>query len=117
MTDKSNSRFYKIINYGCQMNISDSERMAGQLTEMGYTETTELGQADVILINTCCVRESAEDKIHGKIGEIKHLKQSKPHLVFGVTGCMAQKDGDALLKRAPHVDLFSAPTRCMSWGT
>jgi len=116
MTDKSNSRFYKIINYGCQMNISDSERMAGQLTEMGYTETTELGQADVILINTCCVRESAEDKIHGKIGEIKHLKQSKPHLVFGVTGCMAQKDGDALLKRAPHVDFVLGTNKVHELG-
>ena len=116
MTDKSNSRFYKIINYGCQMNISDSERMAGQLTEMGYTETTELGQADVILINTCCVRESAEDKIHGKIGEIKHLKQSKPHMVFGVTGCMAQKDGDALLKRAPHVDFVLGTNKVHELG-
>ena len=116
MTDKSNSRFYKIINYGCQMNISDSERMAGQLTEMGYKETTELGQADVILINTCCVRESAEDKIHGKIGEIKHLKQSKPRLVFGVTGCMAQKDGDALLKRAPHVDFVLGTNKVHELG-
>ena len=104
------------MTYGCQMNISDSERMAGQLTEMGYTETTELGQADVILINTCCVRESAEDKIHGKIGEIKHLKQSKPHLVFGVTGCMAQKDGDALLKRAPHVDFVLGTNKVHELG-
>jgi len=91
-------------NYGCQMNISDSERMAGQLTSLGYTATEDMNEADVILLNTCCVRESAEDKVYGKIGEIKHLKEAKPHLVFGITGCMAQKDGDALIKRAPHID-------------
>lgn len=115
-TNESNKKTVCLLTYGCQMNISDSERMAGQLTEMGYTETTELGQADVILINTCCVRESAEDKIHGKIGEIKHLKQSKPHLVFGVTGCMAQKDGDALLKRAPHVDFVLGTNKVHELG-
>ena len=114
--NNSNKKTVCLLTYGCQMNISDSERMAGQLTEMGYTETTELGQADVILINTCCVRESAEDKIHGKIGEIKHLKQSKPHLVFGVTGCMAQKDGDALLKRAPHVDFVLGTNKVHELG-
>ncbi len=115
-TNESNKKTVCLLTYGCQMNISDSERMAGQLSEMGYTETTELGQADVILINTCCVRESAEDKIHGKIGEIKHLKQSKPHLVFGVTGCMAQKDGDALLKRAPHVDFVLGTNKVHELG-
>ena len=114
--NNSNKKTVCLLTYGCQMNISDSERMAGQLTEMGYTETTELGQADVILINTCCVRESAEDKIHGKIGEIKHLKQSKPRLVFGVTGCMAQKDGDALLKRAPHVDFVLGTNKVHELG-
>ena len=102
--NNSNKKTVCLLTYGCQMNISDSERMAGQLADMGYTATENMDEADVILLNTCCVRESAEDKIHGKIGEIKHLKLAKPHLVFGVTGCMAQKDGDALLKRAPHVD-------------
>ena len=60
--------------------------------------------ADLILLNTCCVRETAEDKVYGKIGEIKHLKQQKPNMIFGITGCMAQKESDRLIKRAPHID-------------
>lgn len=94
----------KIITYGCQMNVADSERMAARLASIGYVRTDELDDAELILINTCSVRETAEEKILGKIGEIKKLKRSKPDLIFGVTGCMAQKDGDRLIKRAPHID-------------
>ena len=90
--------------YGCQMNISDAERMEGQLVTIGYERTENMEEADLILLNTCCVRETAEDKVYGKIGEIKHLKREKPSLIFGITGCMAQKEGDALIKRAPHID-------------
>lgn len=90
--------------YGCQMNISDGERMAGQLRGMGYERTDEMEEADLILLNTCCVRETAEDKIYGKIGEIKHIKERKPGLIFGITGCMAQKEGEKLIHRAPHID-------------
>ena len=90
--------------YGCQMNISDAERMEGQLVTIGYERTENMEAADLILLNTCCVRETAEDKVYGKIGEIKHLKREKPSLIFGITGCMAQKEGDALIKRAPHID-------------
>ena len=86
------------------MNIADAERMEGQLQSVGYTRTEETADADVILINTCCVRESAEDKVYGKIGEIKKLKERNPHLIFGITGCMAQKEGDNLMQRAPHID-------------
>ena len=95
---------YKILVYGCQMNIADAERMEGQLQSVGYTRTEETADADVILINTCCVRESAEDKVYGKIGEIKKLKERNPHLIFGIAGCMAQKEGDNLMQRAPHID-------------
>ena len=95
---------YKILVYGCQMNIADAERMEGQLQSAGYTRTEETADADVILINTCCVRESAEDKVYGKIGEIKKIKERNPHLVFGIAGCMAQKEGDNLMRRAPHID-------------
>jgi tRNA-2-methylthio-N6-dimethylallyladenosine synthase len=91
-------------SYGCQMNQSDAERMLGQLLTIGYERTDDITSADLILLNTCCVRESAEDKVYGKIGEIKHLKQKNPRLIFGITGCMAQKEGDALIKRAPHID-------------
>jgi tRNA-2-methylthio-N6-dimethylallyladenosine synthase len=96
---------YHTITYGCQMNENDSERLAGQLKALGYEETGRLEEADVILVNTCCVRESAEKKIHGKIGELKRLKTANPNLIIGVAGCMAQKDRDRLFKRAPHIDL------------
>ncbi len=89
------------------MNENDTERLAGQLKALGYEETDRPDVADVILINTCCVRESAEKKIHGKIGELKRLKVANPNLIIGVAGCMAQKDRDKLFKRAPHVDLVS----------
>ncbi len=97
-------RKYHTITYGCQMNENDTERLAGQLKALGYEETGRLEEADVILVNTCCVRESAEKKIHGKIGELKRLKTSNPNLIIGVAGCMAQKDRDKLFKRAPHID-------------
>ena len=90
--------------YGCQMNISDAERMEGQLTTLGYERTEDMARADLILLNTCCVRETAEDKVYGKIGEIKHIKRMNPALIFGITGCMAQKEGEALIRRAPHID-------------
>ena len=90
--------------YGCQMNISDAERMEGQLATLGYERTEDIARADLILLNTCCVRETAEDKVYGKIGEIKHIKRMNPALIFGITGCMAQKEGEALIRRAPHID-------------
>lgn len=90
--------------YGCQMNISDAERMEGQLATLGYERTEDMARADLILLNTCCVRETAEDKVYGKIGEIKHIKRANPALIFGITGCMAQKEGEALIRRAQHID-------------
>ena len=90
--------------YGCQMNFSDAERMEGQLATLGYERTEDMARADLILLNTCCVRETAEDKVYGKIGEIKHIKRANPALIFGITGCMAQKEGEALIRRAPHID-------------
>ena len=90
--------------YGCQMNISDAERMEGQLATLGYERTEDMARADLILLNTCCVRETAEDKVYGKIGEIKHIKRANPALILGITGCMAQKEGEALIRRAPHID-------------
>ena len=94
----------KILTYGCQMNVAESERMAGQLQKIGYTLTENLDAADLILFNTCCVRATAEDKIYGKIGEIKKYKRQNPALIVGIVGCLAQKDGENLIKRAPHVD-------------
>ncbi len=94
----------KILTYGCQMNVADSERMEGLLRGIGYTRIENFEDADLVLINTCCVRETAEDKAFGKIGELKRLKSKKPSMILGVTGCMAQKEGENLIKRAPHLD-------------
>ena len=98
------SKKMKILTYGCQMNVADSERMAGQLQTIGYEYVDEFDEADLILINTCCVRESAEDRVYGKIGELKYLKRQNPKLIIGITGCMAQKEGEQLIRRAPHID-------------
>jgi len=103
-TKNVNKKTVYLTTYGCQMNTSDSERMEGQLKTMGYNKTDNMEIADLIILNTCCVRESAENKIHGKIGEIKRLKMENPNLILGITGCMAQKDGDALFIKAPHID-------------
>jgi len=80
LSDEKNQKMFHTITYGCQMNENDTERLAGQLKALGYDETDRLADADVILINTCCVRESAEKKIHGKIGELKRLKSANPNL-------------------------------------
>lgn len=96
---------YFIYTYGCQMNESDSERLACQLEDVGYEETKEVKSADLILLNTCCVRETAENKIYGKIGELTHLKKANKELIIAVTGCMAQKNQAELFKRAPHIDI------------
>lgn len=98
-------KYFTIVTYGCQMNQHDSERLAGQLKSIGYEYTESLSQANFVLVNTCCVRESAEKKIYGKIGELKTLKVSNPNLIIGITGCMAQKDREKLFKKAPHIDL------------
>lgn len=97
---------YIIETYGCQLNESDSEHFAGQLEQLGYRAVTSVDDAEVILLNTCCVRESAENKVYGKIGELKHLKEQNPERIIAVTGCMAQKNQDAMFKRAPHIDLI-----------
>ena len=99
-------KYYALLNYGCQMNESDTEHYAGQLEELGYKAIADFHDADVIIVNTCCVRESAEKKIAGKIGELKAVKTKNPELVICVAGCMAQKDGDKLIKKHPHVDLL-----------
>ncbi|GAB6136863.1 tRNA (N6-isopentenyl adenosine(37)-C2)-methylthiotransferase MiaB [Halanaerobaculum tunisiense] len=83
---------YFIRTYGCQMNEHDSEKLAGVLEDEGYTLAAELGEADVIILNTCCVRENAELKVFGKLGEIKQLKKENPELIVGLCGCMMQQE-------------------------
>lgn len=103
---ETKQKTYYIFNYGCQMNASDTEHYAGQLEELGYMPADDFHTADVIVVNTCCVRESAEKKIAGKIGELKNVKTKNPEIVICVAGCMAQKDEEKLLKKHPQVDLL-----------
>lgn len=96
-----------IYTFGCQMNDADTEMMAGLLEAMGYERAGSAGEADVILINTCCVRETAENKVWGLLGELKTLKKKRPEVIIGIGGCMPQQPGmaDEIAGRAPHVDL------------
>ncbi|MFA7344168.1 MAG: tRNA (N6-isopentenyl adenosine(37)-C2)-methylthiotransferase MiaB [Terrimicrobiaceae bacterium] len=94
-----------IKTYGCQMNERDSEQVAKMLGERGYRMTSDEADADVILLNTCSVRDMAEQKAIGKMGMLRKLRQARPHLVLGYLGCMAQARGDSLTKTSPHVDL------------
>ncbi|MCO7174763.1 tRNA (N6-isopentenyl adenosine(37)-C2)-methylthiotransferase MiaB [Sporolactobacillus kofuensis] len=99
---------YLIETYGCQMNEHDTEVMAGILEEMGYQETEEPIDADVILLNTCAIRENAENKVFGHIGRLKTLKVENPGLILGVCGCMAQEEVviNKILAKHPQVDLI-----------
>ncbi len=91
--------------YGCQMNERDSAQVAQMLVARGYEMTEDARQADVVLLNTCSVRDLAEQKALGKMGLLGRLRQERPHTVFGFLGCMAQSRGAALLKDVPHLDL------------
>ena len=99
-----NMKFF-IRTYGCQMNESDSERIAWLLTRRGYKGTSDETEADLIILNTCAVRDSAERKVWGKLGRLKDLKRRKPDLLIAVGGCMAQSYGEEIIRRFPHVDL------------
>jgi len=99
-----------VITYGCQMNEYDSERVAGLLKERSWELTERESEADLILINTCAIREKAEEKVFSKLGELRALKARKPELIVGVMGCMAQLHQGAILKKAPGVELvFGSP--------
>jgi tRNA-2-methylthio-N6-dimethylallyladenosine synthase len=99
-----------LITYGCQMNEYDSERVAGLLRDQSYELTDNEADADLILVNTCAIREKAEDKVFSKLGRLRELKVSRPDLVLGVMGCMAQLQQGIVQQRAPYVDLvFGSP--------
>jgi tRNA-2-methylthio-N6-dimethylallyladenosine synthase len=94
---------------GCQMNVLDSELVAASLLRSGYELVDSPGGADMILFNTCSVRQHAEDKIYSALGRLRDMKKQRPEMIIGVLGCMAQKDQASILKRAPHVDLVVGP--------
>jgi len=98
-----------IKTYGCQMNVYDSERMAEALGGNGYVETQTAEDADMILMNTCHIREKAAEKVYSELGRMKGLKVANPDLKIGVTGCVAQAEGAEIMKRQPLVDLVVGP--------
>ena len=99
---------YHIVTYGCQMNVHESEKIAGILRRVGYQEETTLEDADIIVFNTCCIRENAENHAFGNIGALKKLKKRKPHLLIAVGGCMTQEKGktDVLKEKFPFIDIM-----------
>ena len=100
---------YFTLTYGCQMNESDTERINGQLEELGYAPAETMEEADIIIMNTCSIRQNAEEKVYGKIGEIKKLKDKNPHLLLGIAGCMAQENKGKLIERMPIIDFVIGP--------
>src|SRR5271154_6411278 len=92
--------------FGCQMNVLDSELVLGQLRAHGYELIEDRGQADVILYNTCSVRQHAEQKVWSRLGELRQRKKDDPGLIIGVIGCMAERDGNNIFKKNPHIDVL-----------
>ena len=102
---------YHIWTEGCQINVADSQRVASALEHLGYHETRQTAEADVIVLNTCVVRQSAEDKAYGRLQSLKPLKENNPSLVINLMGCMVgTRTPDILKKRLPMVDVFSPPS-------
>lgn len=99
------ARKYLVRTFGCQMNEHDSERIAGVLEADGLEATTEVADADVVVLNTCCIRENADNKLYGTLGHLKSEKDRRPDLEIVVGGCLAQKDRETVQRRAPHVDV------------
>ncbi|NDV01799.1 tRNA (N6-isopentenyl adenosine(37)-C2)-methylthiotransferase MiaB [Pseudoroseicyclus tamaricis] len=98
-----------IRTYGCQMNVYDSERMAEALAGRGYEQTEDVGEADLVLLNTCHIREKAAEKVYSELGRLRELKAARPGMRIGVAGCVAQAEGEDILTRAPMVDLVLGP--------
>lgn len=96
---------YQVRTYGCQMNVHDSERISGLLEEAGYIAANEDENADLVVFNTCAVRENADNKLYGNLSHLAPIKEANPNLQIAVGGCLAQKDKDAVIKRAPYVDV------------
>src|SRR5215831_12925566 len=99
------TRRFFVRTYGCQMNEHDSERLVGLLVAQGMEPTDDLDTADVVVLNTCCIRENADNKLYGHLGRLKTLKEQRPELQIAVGGCLAQKDREVVQARAPHVDV------------
>ena len=103
-----NNKYY-IETYGCQMNVYDSELIASQLINTGYKETSDIENADIILLNTCSIREKAEETVHNRLSSLEYLKKKNPNMLIGVVGCMAQNLKNDLLASKPYVDIILGP--------
>ena len=106
---------YYIKTFGCQMNVNDSEFIAGQLEDMGYEVTADINQANIVILNTCCVRKKVEHKIYSMAGKVSQLKLEKPSLIFGICGCLAQKEKENIQKKIPLTDLIFGPSQATSF--
>ena len=104
-----NKNKYYIETYGCQMNVYDSQLVGGQLEKLGYRSTTKLDSADLIFLNTCSIREKAEETVHNKLANLHHLKKKNPKLLIGILGCMAQNLKNEILESKPFVDIVLGP--------
>lgn len=111
-------KFYKIITYGCQMNVHESEKLGGILTSFGYEPTEDENIADVIVFNTCCIRENAENTARGNIGALKPLKKRRRDLIIAVGGCMTQQEGagEDIVKKFPYVNFVFGTHNLSSFG-
>ena len=105
----TDEKYYYTITYGCQMNENDTERINGQLEDLGYKPAENMEDADIVIMNTCSVRQNAEEKVYGKIGEIKKLKDKNPRMLLGIAGCMAQENKGKLIERMPIIDFVIGP--------
>jgi tRNA-2-methylthio-N6-dimethylallyladenosine synthase len=111
------SRSFHIITFGCQMNEHDSERMAGILEEQGYAPAASLEGAGMVILNTCSIREKAEQKFYSELGRLRELKDKNPRIKIAVAGCIAQQEGKNILSRAPHVDMVFGPSNIAGLST
>ena len=105
MSTVAQPRTYEVKTYGCQMNVHDSERLTGLLETAGYVAASEGEQADVVVFNTCAVRENADNKLYGNLSHLAPVKAANPDLQIAVGGCLAQKDRETITKKAPYVDV------------
>ncbi|MDV5114238.1 tRNA (N6-isopentenyl adenosine(37)-C2)-methylthiotransferase MiaB [Clostridium perfringens] len=108
LENNMDKKLFCISTYGCQMNEEDSEKLSGMLKSQGYERTDNKEEASIIIFNTCCVRENAENKVFGNLGQLKQLKKKNPNLVIAICGCMMQQVGmaDKVLKTFPYVDII-----------
>ncbi|HXH38642.1 MAG TPA: tRNA (N6-isopentenyl adenosine(37)-C2)-methylthiotransferase MiaB, partial [Thermoanaerobaculia bacterium] len=103
------TKTFFIETWGCQMNDLDSQRLSGSLKLRGYRRVESEGEADLILLNTCSIRDKSEQKVFSHLGRLRELKSEREELKIGVCGCVAQQEGEAILHRAPWVDFVMGP--------